>query len=96
LNLYFFKVFDKTPAGKRKIVVATNSAETSLTIDGICIVIDSGMVKEPSFDPDRNMTTLDVKLVSQSSAKQRTGRAGTLALLQNLRIHLGRMKGGYG
>lgn len=72
------KVFKETPKGKRKIVVATNSAETSLTINGICIVIDCGMVKEPSFDPARNMTTLDVKLVSQSSATQRAGRAGML------------------
>ncbi|XP_028412748.1 ATP-dependent RNA helicase DEAH12, chloroplastic-like [Dendronephthya gigantea] len=70
------KVFETTPKGKRKIVVATNSAETSLTIDGIRIVVDSGMVKEPSFDPARNMTTLEVKLVSQSSAVQRSGRAG--------------------
>ena len=70
-----------TPKGKRKIVLATNSAETSLTIDGISIVVDSGMVKEPSFDPARNMTTLEVKLVSQSSALQRSGRAGTLITL---------------
>ena len=80
----FMKVFKAAPAGKRKIVVATNSAETSLTIDGIHIVIDSGMVKEPSFDPSRNMTTLDVKLVSQSSSKQRSGRAGTFVLMQLL------------
>ncbi len=81
----FMKVFEATK-GKRKIVVATNSAETSLTINGIRIVIDSGMVKEPSFDPDKNMTTLDVKLVSQSSAKQRAGRAGTWT--QNLYDHV--------
>ena len=56
--------------------MATNSAETSITIDGIRIVVDSGMVKEPSFDPVRNMTTLDIKFVSQSSAIQRSGRAG--------------------
>lgn len=69
-------MFATTPSNKRKIVVATNSAETSLTIPGIQIVIDSGMVKEPSFDPTKNMTTLDIKFVSRSSAKQRAGRAG--------------------
>ena len=74
-------MFEATPKGKRKIVIATNSAETSLTIDGIRVVIDSGMVKEPSFDPERNMTTLDVKLVSKSSAEQRAGRAGTVLML---------------
>ena len=72
-------VFKPTPQGKRKVVVATNIAETSVTIDGIRFVIDSGMVKEPSIDPIRNMTILDVNMISRSSALQRSGRAGRTA-----------------
>ena len=84
LNVVFTKVFKETPAGVRKIVVATNSAETSITIPGIRIVIDSGLAKEPSFDPVRNMTSLDIKLVSRSSAEQRAGRAGTTRFFKTM------------
>ncbi|XP_045199869.2 uncharacterized protein LOC123554061 [Mercenaria mercenaria] len=69
-------VFEKTPRGKRKIVFATNSAETSITIPGIKFVVDTGVVKEMRFDPKKNMNSLDVVSVSQSSANQRKGRAG--------------------
>ena len=69
-------VFEKTPRGKRKVVFATNSAETSITIDGVKFVIDTGVVKEMRFDPRKNMNSLDVVSVSQSSANQRKGRAG--------------------
>ncbi|XP_069956441.1 uncharacterized protein [Cherax quadricarinatus] len=72
------KVFDPVPGNKRKIVFATNCAETSVTIPGIKYVIDTGLVKEMKFDPIRKMSTLAVTMVTQSSAKQRQGRAGRL------------------
>ena len=70
------KVFDPSPKGKRKIVFATNSAETSITIPGIKYVIDTGVAKEMQFDPNRNINMLLVKTITQSSADQRKGRAG--------------------
>ena len=70
------KIFDPTPAGLRKIVFATNSAETSITIPGIKYVIDTGRVKELSYDAKRNISSLNVQWVTQSSAEQRKGRAG--------------------
>ncbi|XP_046356008.2 ATP-dependent RNA helicase DEAH12, chloroplastic-like [Haliotis rufescens] len=69
-------VFQDTPSGVRKIVFATNSAETSITIPGIKYVIDTGLAKEKRYDPRRNMSTLSVVLISRSSADQRKGRAG--------------------
>ncbi|WAR27220.1 DHX8-like protein [Mya arenaria] len=72
-------VFDPTPKGKRKIIFSTNIAETSVTIDGITYVIDTGLVKEMRFDPKRYMSSLDVVTVSKSSANQRKGRAGRTA-----------------
>ncbi|KAK8556713.1 hypothetical protein V6N13_064725 [Hibiscus sabdariffa] len=68
-------VFQNYP-GKRKIVFATNIAETSLTIPGVKYVIDSGMVKESKFEPGTGMNVLKVCWISQSSANQRAGRAG--------------------
>lgn len=70
------KVFDPLPPGRRKIVFATNSAETSITIPGIRYVIDTGLVKEMNYDAKRKINTLAVTTVSQSSADQRKGRAG--------------------
>ncbi|WAR27224.1 DEAHC-like protein [Mya arenaria] len=70
------QVFDQTPKGKRKVIFSTNIAETSVTIDGIKYVIDTGLAKEMRFDPKRNMSSLDVVSVSKSSANQRKGRAG--------------------
>ncbi len=61
---------------KRKVVVATNVAETSLTIEGIRVVIDSGLARIPAYDPSRGINTLLVQKISQASAEQRTGRAG--------------------
>ncbi|MGE0238644.1 MAG: ATP-dependent helicase HrpB, partial [Parvibaculaceae bacterium] len=63
-------------AGGRKIVLATTIAETSLTIDGIDMVIDSGLKRSPRFDPATGMTALATVRVSQASADQRRGRAG--------------------
>ncbi|XP_076080411.1 uncharacterized protein LOC143051368 [Mytilus galloprovincialis] len=73
------RVFNPVPHGKRKIVFATNSAETSITIPGIKYVVDSGRIKEMQFDPKKNISSLVVTLVTQSSANQRSGRAGRTA-----------------
>ena len=70
------RVFSSPPPGKRKVVVATNVAETSITIDDIVVVIDSGKVKETSFDPQNNMRKLEETWASQAACKQRQGRAG--------------------
>lgn len=70
------KIFDPTPPGARKIVLATNIAETSLTIDGIVYVIDPGFVKENVFNPRTGMESLVVTPCSRASAGQRAGRAG--------------------
>ena len=64
---------------KRKIIVSTNLAETSLTIEGIRIVIDTGLAKKHRFDPYRKVNVLLTEPISKSSASQRTGRAGRLA-----------------
>lgn len=70
------KVFAPPPHGMRKVVVATNVAETSITIDDIVAVIDSGRVKETSFDPQTNMRRLEETWASRAACKQRRGRAG--------------------
>lgn len=70
------KVFDTPPPGVLKIVVATNVAETSITIDDIVVVIDTGRVKEMSYDVSRGLTRLKEMWVSQAAAQQRRGRAG--------------------
>jgi len=62
-----------------KIVVATNVAETSITIEGVRLVIDSGLARVPRYDPNRGINTLLVERISQASADQRTGRAGRTA-----------------
>ena len=66
------------PAGWRKIVLATNIAETSLTIEGIRLVVDTGLMRVPRFDPRSGMSRLTTITVSQQSAEQRRGRAGRL------------------
>jgi pre-mRNA-splicing factor ATP-dependent RNA helicase DHX16 len=70
------KIFEPTPPGARKIVIATNIAETSLTIDGIKYVIDPGFCKQNSYNPRTGMESLQVTPVSKASAMQRAGRAG--------------------
>ena len=69
---------DPAPAGCRKVVLATNIAETSLTIDGVRVVIDAGLARVPRFDPGSGMTRLDTQRISRASATQRAGRAGRL------------------
>ena len=66
------------PRGRRKVVLATNVAETSLTIDGVSVVVDSGMMRVPRFSPRTGMTRLETVRVSRASADQRRGRAGRL------------------
>ncbi|KAG8410035.1 DEAH-box ATP-dependent RNA helicase prp22 [Metarhizium acridum] len=70
------KIFDPAPPGARKVVIATNIAETSITIDEIYYVIDPGFVKQSAYDPKLGMDSLVVTPVSQAQANQRAGRAG--------------------
>lgn len=70
------KIFEPTPEGARKVVLATNIAETSITIDGIVFVIDPGFVKENVYNPRSGMESLVVTPCSRASADQRAGRAG--------------------
>lgn len=70
------RIFDPAPPGTRKCVVATNIAETSVTIDGIYYVIDPGFSKQNAYDPKLGMDSLVVVPISQAQAKQRAGRAG--------------------
>ncbi|KAM9514303.1 putative ATP-dependent RNA helicase DHX34 [Guaruba guarouba] len=70
------KVFDVPPPGVRKCILSTNIAETSVTIDGVRFVLDSGKVKEMSYDPQGKLQRLQEFWISQASAEQRKGRAG--------------------
>ncbi|TPX36562.1 hypothetical protein SmJEL517_g01215 [Synchytrium microbalum] len=70
------KIFEPTPEGARKVVIATNIAETSITIDGIVYVIDPGFSKQKSYNPRTGMESLVVVPCSRASANQRKGRAG--------------------
>lgn len=69
---------DPAPAGRRKVVLATNIAETSLTIEGVRVVVDVGLARVPRFDPGSGMTRLETRRISRASATQRAGRAGRL------------------
>ncbi|GBL53743.1 putative ATP-dependent helicase [Pseudomonas citronellolis] len=69
---------EPAPPGKRKVVLATNIAETSLTIDGVRVVVDAGLARVPRFDPGSGMTRLETQRISRASATQRAGRAGRL------------------
>ena len=73
------KVFMTAPEGARKVVLATNIAETSLTVDGVVYVIDTGFVKQTSFNPATGMESLIVTPISKAAADQRAGRAGRTA-----------------
>jgi ATP-dependent helicase HrpB len=64
------------PSARRKVVLATNIAETSLTIEGVATVIDSGLARSASFDPARGVDRLELGRISRASAAQRAGRAG--------------------
>ncbi|RAI33666.1 ATP-dependent helicase HrpB, partial [Rhodoplanes elegans] len=64
------------PAGRRKVVLATSIAETSLTIEGVRVVVDSGLARVPRYEPDLALTRLETVRVSRAAADQRRGRAG--------------------
>ena len=70
------KIFEPTPEGARKVVLATNIAETSITIDGIVYVIDPGFIKQKNYNPATGMESLIIVPASRASANQRKGRAG--------------------
>ncbi|KAI1631077.1 P-loop containing nucleoside triphosphate hydrolase protein [Biscogniauxia mediterranea] len=70
------KIFDRAPPGVRKCIVATNIAETSLTVDGIMYVVDAGYSKLKVYNPRMGMDTLQITPISQANAGQRAGRAG--------------------
>lgn len=67
------------PSARRKLILATNIAETSLTIDGVTTVVDSGLSRQVSFDPRRGLEKLSLGRISRASATQRAGRAGRTA-----------------
>ena len=71
--------FDALRTGSRRVVLATNVAESSVTLPGIRAVIDSGLAREPRFDPNSGFTRLETVTISQASADQRAGRAGRVA-----------------
>ncbi|KAL2114289.1 hypothetical protein VUR80DRAFT_9511 [Thermomyces stellatus] len=70
------RIFEPAPPGSRKVVIATNIAETSITIDEIYYVVDPGFVKQSAYDPKLGMDSLVVTPISQAQANQRAGRAG--------------------
>nr|XP_020832636.1 putative ATP-dependent RNA helicase DHX57 isoform X3 [Phascolarctos cinereus] len=72
-------VFVKPPVGVTKIIISTNIAETSITIDDVVYVIDSGKMKEKRYDPSKGMESLEDTFVSRANALQRKGRAGRVA-----------------
>jgi ATP-dependent helicase HrpB len=67
------------PSDRRKVILATNIAETSLTIEGVTTVIDSGFARVAGYDPQRGLDRLELKRISKASAEQRAGRAGRVA-----------------
>ncbi|HWV51966.1 ATP-dependent helicase HrpB [Pseudorhodoplanes sp.] len=70
------RAIDPSPPGRRKVVLATSIAETSLTIEGVRVVIDSGLARVPRFEPGTGLTRLETVRVSRAAADQRRGRAG--------------------
>ncbi|KDQ11123.1 hypothetical protein BOTBODRAFT_177594 [Botryobasidium botryosum FD-172 SS1] len=81
------KIFEPTPEGARKVVLATNIAETSITIDGVVFVIDPGFVKQNSYNPRSGMSSLTVVPCSRASAQQRAGRAGRVGPGKAFRLY---------
>lgn len=73
------RVLQPADDGRRRVVLATNVAESSVTLPGVRVVIDSGLAREPRYDPNSGFSRLDVVNIAQSSADQRAGRAGRVA-----------------
>lgn len=74
------------PSGKPRVILSTNIAETSLTINGITTVVDTGYARQTGFDPQTGLNKLELKRISQASAKQRSGRAGRLKAGRAVRL----------
>jgi ATP-dependent helicase HrpB len=70
------RAVEASPKGRRKVVLATSIAETSLTIEGVRVVVDSGLSREPRYEPDIGLTRLETVRASRAAADQRRGRAG--------------------
>ncbi len=81
------KVFGHPPKGRRKVILSTNIAETSVTIDDVVYVVDAGRVKEIQYDPARKMSMLLETWIARASAKQRAGRAGRVRPGQCYRLY---------
>ncbi|MGX5729594.1 ATP-dependent helicase HrpB [Pseudoxanthomonas beigongshangi] len=73
------EVLQPDPQGHRRVVLATNVAESSVTLPGVRVVIDAGLAREPRYDPNSGFARLEVVAISQASADQRAGRAGRVA-----------------
>ncbi|KRG63588.1 RNA helicase [Stenotrophomonas humi] len=73
------RVLQPDPDGRRRVVLATNVAESSVTLPGVRVVIDAGLAREPRYDPNSGFSRLDAVAISQASADQRAGRAGRVA-----------------
>ncbi|MFD0724705.1 ATP-dependent helicase HrpB [Lysobacter brunescens] len=73
------RVLQPSQDGRRRVVLATNVAESSVTLPGVRVVIDSGLAREPRYDPNSGFSRLDVVNIAQASADQRAGRAGRIA-----------------
>ncbi|TXH75424.1 MAG: ATP-dependent helicase HrpB [Lysobacteraceae bacterium] len=73
------RVLQPADDGRRRVVLATNVAESSVTLPGVRVVIDSGLAREPRYDPNSGFSRLDVVTIAQASADQRAGRAGRVA-----------------
>ena len=73
------RVLQPSQDGRRRVVLATNVAESSVTLPSVRVVIDSGLAREPRYDPNSGFSRLDVVSIAQSSADQRAGRAGRVA-----------------
>jgi len=73
------RVLQPDPDGRRRVVLATNVAESSVTLPGVRVVVDSGLAREPRYDPNSGFARLDVVNIAQASADQRAGRAGRVA-----------------
>ena len=80
------RVFERPPSGIRKVVLATNVAETSITIDDVGFVIDTARMKEQRYDASKRLASLEDCFVSRANARQRRGRAGRVA--PGVAVHL--------